>query len=84
MQLPSSSLHRPLVALTLTFSALGLLAELLRSPLQLGSLASLLSLSFEGNLPSWYASALPLVCAGLRERDVGGNLVVGGVDRREG
>ena len=65
MQLPSSSLHRPLVALTLAFSALGLLAELLRSPLQLGPLASLLSLSFEGNLPSWYASALPLVCAGL-------------------
>lgn len=65
MQLPSPSLHRPLVALSLTFSALGLLAELLRSPLQLGPLASLLSLSFEGNLPSWYASVLPLICAGL-------------------
>lgn len=65
MQTTSSSLHRPLVALTILFSGVGLLAELARAYLGPHPALSLLSLSYEGNLPSWYASALPLACAGL-------------------
>lgn len=64
--LPVAALRRLLVLLALGFSLAGLLAELLR---HLGGLdhpaLTLLSLSWEGNLPSWYASVLPLVCAAL-------------------
>ena len=66
LDLPVSSVMRVLVAATASFCALGLLAELAQ---HLGgarvSAVGLLSLSYEGNLPSWYASALPLLCAGL-------------------
>lgn len=65
MQLATRSLHRPLVATSLFFAAAGLLAELLRARLGTHPAFSLLSLSHEGNLPSWYASALPLICAAL-------------------
>lgn len=45
---------------------LGLGAELLHHALGEGGAALFLwSLSYEGNLPSWYASVLPLLCAGL-------------------
>lgn len=44
----------------------GLGAELARHLLLLDSpILSLLSLSYEGNLPTWYASVLPLLCAAL-------------------
>ena len=65
MQVTATSLRRALIALTAAFSSVGLLAELLRARLGSHPACSLLSLSFEGNLPSWYASALPLLCAAL-------------------
>lgn len=69
MQLAIVLLYRPLVVTTALCSAVGLLAELLRARLgpdfSFSPALSLLSLSHEGNLPSWYASALPLLCAAL-------------------
>jgi hypothetical protein len=57
---------RALVALTALFCGLGLAAELLRHLAGLAHPAVLVwSLSYEDNLPSWYASALPLLCAAL-------------------
>jgi hypothetical protein len=57
---------RVLVALTALFCGLGLAAELLRHLAGLAHPAVLVwSLSYEDNLPSWYASALPLLCAAL-------------------
>lgn len=64
--LPVAVLRRLLVRSALFFSLAGLFAELLRHLRGLDHPAlTLLSLSWEGNLPSWYASVLPLVCAGL-------------------
>lgn len=64
--LPVSSVRRLLIALTCGFSLAGLAIELARHLGGLhGPVVGLLSLSYEGNLPTWYASALPLVCAGL-------------------
>lgn len=64
--LPVAALRRFLVLTALFFSLVGILAELVR---HLGGLdhpaLTLLSLSWEGNLPSWYASVLPLGCAAL-------------------
>ena len=67
MNLDAPALRRVLARVTAGFCLAGLLAELTRERLTLGDhpLVSLLSLSYEGNLPSWYASALPLACAGL-------------------
>lgn len=58
--------QRLLVAASAFFCVVGLAAELLRH-FVVGDHAavSIWSLSYEGNLPSWYASLLPLVCAGL-------------------
>ncbi len=64
--LPVSSARRLLVGLGAGFSLAGLAAELARHLGGVhGPFVGLLSLSYEGNLPSWYASALPLACAGL-------------------
>jgi len=61
-----SSVRRALLALSAGFSLAGLVVELARHLGGLhGPVVGLLSLSYEGNLPSWYASALPLACAGL-------------------
>lgn len=58
--------RRVLVAVAVALSLAGLLAELARHLLALEHPAvNLLSLSYEGNLPSWYASKLPFVCAAL-------------------
>ncbi|MCY0993620.1 hypothetical protein OV203_41160 [Nannocystis sp. ILAH1] len=66
LELSVSAVRRLLVVLALLVSLAGLLAELLRHLGELDHPAlTLLSLSWEGNLPSWYASVLPLVCAGL-------------------
>jgi hypothetical protein len=55
------------VVATVVVCLVGLVAELARHGLGLAdsAVASLLSLSYEGNVPSWYASVLPLICAGL-------------------
>lgn len=64
--LPISTVRRVLVALTIGLCTTGLIAELLHQGAGLDHPAVFVwSLSFEGNLPSWYASVLPLVCAGL-------------------
>lgn len=66
LELPARAVRRALVAATVFFSAAGLLAELVRHVLAVDHAAVLLwSLSYEGNLPTWYASVLPLTCAGL-------------------
>lgn len=66
IELRPAAAIRALVALCALFCGLGLLAELLRHLAALEHPAiSVWSLSFEDNLPSWYASALPLLCAGL-------------------
>lgn len=66
IELPVSSARRLLVGLGAGFSLAGLAVELARHLGDVhGPLVGLLSLSYEGNLPSWYASALPLACAGL-------------------
>ncbi|WAS97909.1 hypothetical protein [Nannocystis punicea] len=66
LELSVSAVRRLLVVLALLFSLAGLLAELVRHLAGLDHPAlTLLSLSWEGNLPSWYASVLPLGCAGL-------------------
>jgi hypothetical protein len=58
--------RRILVLATGGVCLVGLVVELLRHGLELAHPAlSLLSLSYEGNLPSWYASVLPLICCGL-------------------
>jgi len=59
-------MKRWLIVLTAGFCGLGLVAELLRHAAGIEHpVLSLCSLSYEGNLPSWYASALPLLCAAL-------------------
>ena len=66
IELRSTTMIRGLASTTALFCLLGLGAELLK---YLGgqdhAVLRLLSLSYEGNLPSWYASALPLLCAAL-------------------
>lgn len=66
IELRPAAAIRALIALTAVFCGLGLVVELLR---HLGGLEhpalSLWSLSYEDNMPSWYASALPLLCAAL-------------------
>lgn len=63
---PAASLRRLLIAATALFSLTGLAAELLRHLADLDHPAlSLWSLSYEANMPTWYASALPLACAAL-------------------
>ena len=66
-ELPAAVVRRVLVVATVVVCLVGLCAELARHLLGLGdsAAASILSLSFEGNLPTWYASVLPLICAGL-------------------
>lgn len=65
IELPAAT-GRALVGLTTGFCLLGLAAELLRHGLDLDHPAiNLCSLSYEGNLPTWYASALPLLLAAL-------------------
>ncbi|MCC6559162.1 MAG: hypothetical protein IT372_40065 [Polyangiaceae bacterium] len=63
---PRTWLRRILLAAMALVTGAGLLVELLRVPLDLrtrrGALP-LLSLSYEGNVPTWYSSALLLVCA---------------------
>lgn len=64
--LPVPALRRALVVAGALVCAAGLLAEALWHAGGLGPFGRwLLSLSDEGNLPSWYASVLPLLCAGL-------------------
>jgi len=67
VDLPLTNARRALVVATVVVCLVGLIAELVRHGLGLAdsAVASLLSLSFEGNLPTWYASVLPLTCAGL-------------------
>lgn len=64
-ELPAALVRRVLVIATTLVCLVGLLAELLRHLCELGDLGaiSVLSLSYEGNLPTWYASALPLLIA---------------------
>ena len=57
---------RILVWTAAVFCLAGLAAELLRHVGELDhSVLLLWSLSYEGNMPSWYASLLPLLCGGL-------------------
>ena len=66
IELRPTAAIRALIALAALFCGLGLVAELLRHLAALEHPAlTVWSLSFEDNLPSWYASALPLLCAGL-------------------
>lgn len=66
VRLDVAAARRVLVLLGAGFSLAGLVAELLRHLAGVRHpVVSLLSLSYEGNLPSWYASALPLTCAAL-------------------
>ncbi len=66
IEIRSITITRGLTGTTTLFCLLGLGAELLK---HLGgqdhAVLRLLSLSYEGNLPSWYASGLPLLCAAL-------------------
>jgi hypothetical protein len=62
----AAAVRRILVGVTIVVCLVGLAVELLRHLGELDHPAlSLWSLSYEGNMPSWYASVLPLVCAGL-------------------
>lgn len=64
--IPATSVRRTLVLATALFCLVGLTVELLRHVGGLDHPAlSLWSLSYEGNMPSWYASVLPLLCAAL-------------------
>jgi hypothetical protein len=64
--LSSALVRHVLLVVTVTFTLAGLLVELLRHLAEIDHPAiSLWSLSYEGNMPTWYASALPLLCAGL-------------------
>jgi hypothetical protein len=64
--LSAATVRRVLVVASALVCLVGLLAELARHLLEYDHpVLSLLSLSYEGNLPTWYASALPLVCAAL-------------------
>jgi hypothetical protein len=66
LTLPAGAVRRALALASAGFCAAGLIAELLRHGLARDDPAlSLWSLSYEGNLPGWYASVLPLICAGL-------------------
>jgi hypothetical protein len=66
IELRSTTAIRALVGASALVCLLGLGAELLHHALGEGGAALFLwSLSYEGNLPSWYASVLPLLCAGL-------------------
>lgn len=66
VELPRRSIRRALVITSALLSAVGLGVELLRHGQGIDHPAiSLWSLSYEGNVPSWYASLLPLICAGL-------------------
>lgn len=63
---PAATIRRALIGATAACCVVGGLAELLRHGAGVDHAGvSLLSLSYEGNVPSWYASALPLVCSGL-------------------
>lgn len=64
--LPVDAVRRALVVVGASVCAAGLIAEVMWHAGRLGPFARwLFSLSHEGNLPSWYASVLPLACAGL-------------------
>jgi hypothetical protein len=66
VELPRRSIRRTLVLIGALLSVVGLGVELLRHLRGLEHPAvALWSLSYEGNVPSWYASLLPLICAGL-------------------
>lgn len=69
IQMPSRTLRRSLIAVAVALSLAGLVAELLRDRPQFDEDASmllgLLSLSFEGNLPTWFSSSLIMLCAGM-------------------
>ena len=65
-EVTTASVRRALSITTVGFCLAGLIAELLRHVAGLDhSVLLLWSLSYEGNMPSWYASVLPLLCAGL-------------------
>ena len=60
------TLRRVLVLVPAFFCGAGLVAEWVRHGFAYDEpLVSAWSLSYEGNLPSWYASLLPLICAAL-------------------
>ncbi len=66
IDISAPAVRRVLVLATVFFCVVGLAVELLRHVGGLDHAAlSLWSLSYEGNMPSWYASVLPLICAGL-------------------
>ncbi len=65
-EVSAAAVRRLLVIATVVVCLAGAVAELLRHLAGVDHVAvSLWSLSYEGNMPSWYASVLPLVCAGL-------------------
>ena len=62
----ASTIRRALIGATTLCCGVGGAAELLRHAAGVEHPAvSLFSLSYEGNVASWYASVLPLMCAGL-------------------
>ncbi|MBZ5708844.1 hypothetical protein [Nannocystis pusilla] len=66
VELPVFVARRVLAVTSIAFSLAGLAVELLRHlGGHEGPAISLWSLSYEGNMPSWYASVLPLLCSGL-------------------
>jgi len=72
-EISAAAIRRLLVIVTVAVCLAGLAAELLRHLAGVEHVAvSLWSLSYEGNMPSWYASVLPLVCAGLLAWVAGG------------
>lgn len=65
-RLPVAAARQILVVTSVAFSVAGLVVELLRHLAGVhGPVVALWSLSYEGNMPSWYASKLPFVCAAL-------------------
>jgi len=72
-EISAAAIRRLLVIVTVAVCLAGLAAELLRHLAGVEHMAvSLWSLSYEGNVPSWYSSVLPLVCAGLLAWVAGG------------
>jgi len=72
-EISAAAIRRSLVHVAVVVCLAGLAAELLRHLAGVEHMAvSLWSLSYEGNVPSWYSSVLPLVCAGLLAWVAGG------------
>ena len=72
-EISAAAVRRVLVLVTVVVCFAGLVVELLRHLGGVDHMAvSLWSLSYEGNMPSWYSSVLPLVCAGLLAWVAGG------------